>query len=98
MNRRDRDISSVGDALKKMLDQYSLHNKFDRTDLISSWAKIAGAPIAKRTERIFIKDDILFVELSSASLKHELNMSKSKLMEKIEEELGRSVVKNILFL
>ena len=57
-----------------------------------------GAPIAKRTNKLFVKNRTLFVELNSAALKHELSLSKSKIMSIFEEEFGRKLIDDIVFL
>lgn len=95
---RDKDINRLGDAMKKMFSEYSIDNKFDQTELIASWRQIVGDMIANRTQNLYIRNEILFVEISSASLKQELNMSKSRILELIESELGHLAVKNIQFL
>jgi len=95
---RKADASHVGDAIQQLLNAYRLEGKFDETKLISSWSKIMGKPIASRTSRIFMKNDVLFVELTSAPLKHELNMSKQKITDLINQELGKPIVKEVIFM
>ena len=67
-------------------------------ELVISWEKIMGKTIAKRTQKIFIKDKKLFVKLNSAPLKSELIMSKSKIMALFFQEFGEAVVDDIIFL
>ena len=75
---RKKDTTTVGDAIKELLNTYKIKSKYHQTNITASWGKLMGNTIASRTEKIFFKNHVLFVQLSSAALKHELNMSKSK--------------------
>ncbi|MTI19459.1 DUF721 domain-containing protein [Fulvivirga sp. RKSG066] len=95
---RNKDITSVGDAINNLLQTYKINNRFDEAALISAWAEVMGKLIANRTERLFIRKDVLFVEITSAPLKHELNMSKQKIIDNFKSHLGKSVVSEIVFI
>ena len=95
---RNSKISTAAEAFKDFLDLYNIQDKFDETRVVSSWAKLMGQPIAKRTQKIYIKDGRLFVKLSSAPLKHELNLSKSKILDLINGKFPKGIVEDIIFL
>lgn len=96
-SERKSDTSSLKEAIDAMIDSYKLRGKFDQKKLISSWESMMGKPISKRTEKIYIKDDVLFVKLNSAPLRHELTISKSKVLEIIHKKFDASLVKDVLF-
>jgi hypothetical protein len=95
---RRAETSTVGEAMRELLDTYQLRAKYDQTQLINSWERLMGAPIASRTDKIFISDRKLYVKLSSAPLKHELNMSKSKILAIFLREFGEVIVEDVVFL
>lgn len=80
-----------------MLDTYKLKGKFDENKLINSWEAMMGKPIAKRTEKMYIKDRVLFVKLNSAPLRQELTMSKSKVLEILHRDFDKDMVIDVLF-
>ena len=88
----------VGDAIKELLKQYHIETKFDEANVIASWERLVGKPIAKRTKKVFIRNHVLFVELSSPSLKHDLNYSKSHILELFQKEFGKDLVKEIVLM
>ena len=96
--KRKSNLSTVGEALNEMMRAYQLKPRFDEMQLIAKWEDFMGKMIANKTEKIFVKNDVLIVELNSAPLKHELNMSKTKVMQRIEEEFGAGIVKDIIFI
>ena len=40
----------MGQAIRELLNSYRLTSKFDEANLINSWERIAGKPIAKKTK------------------------------------------------
>jgi hypothetical protein len=90
--------NTIKSAFEDLLEAYQIKDKYSEAELISSWEKLLGKTIAKRTEKLFIKDHVLYAELNSAALKHELNSSKEKIIEIFEKELGRKVIRDLVFL
>ncbi len=95
---RNRETSTVKDAIGALLKHYRLQKKFDETNLISSWEKIMGKSIASRTEKLYIKDQKLFVKVTSSPLKNQLHLGKNKILEIFEREIGQEVVKDVVLL
>ncbi len=95
---RKAGTSTVGEAMRELLDTYKLKSKFEQTQLINSWERLMGAPIARRTDKIFINDRKLYVKLSSAALKQELNLSKSKILSIFMREFEEVIVDDVVFL
>ena len=95
---RRADTSTVGEAVRELLDNYQLTARYEQTQLIQSWERLMGQPIARRTDKLFIKDQKLYVKLNSAPLKQELNLSKSKILALFLREFGEVIVKDVVFL
>lgn len=96
--RGKHDIQTVGEAIRSLLNSYRLESKFDEANLVSSWERLVGGPIAKRTKKVFIKDSVLFVEFKSPSMKNDFLLHKSKVLEVFQKEFGQHVVKDIVIL
>ena len=79
-----------------MLKAYQIEDRFDEANLIASWEQVMGPAIAKRTNKIYIQDKKLFVYLTSAPLKHELNMSRDKILVLITKEFGKPIVNEVI--
>lgn len=94
---RKEDTATVKDVIDAMLKSYNLNKKFDQTTLVSTWNKIMGKAIANRTSKLEVRNNVLIVTLNSAPLKHELNQSRHKVLELLEKEFGKPVVKDVLF-
>jgi len=57
-----------------------------------------GPTIASRTARMFIKKKTLYVNMNSAPLKQELNMSKAKVLKLIHQKVGIDIIDDVKFL
>lgn len=87
-----------GDAFKKFLKEEKLDQTFQERKLVTYWAEIMGEVVANRTLKIFIKEKIMYVTLSSAPLKHQLTTSKDKVIERISEKIGAGIIEDIRFI
>lgn len=96
-SERKSETSSVKEAIDAMLDSYKLRGKFDENKLINSWETMMGKPISRRTEKLFIKGKVLFVKLNSAPLRHELTISKIKVLEIIHRNFDKTLVNDVKF-
>ena len=95
---RKKDTITVGDAIKELLNTYRIKSKYHQTNIKASWGEVMGNTIASRTDKIFFKNNVLFVQLNSAALKHELNMSKDKVLAVLQEKFGKTAVEEIVLM
>lgn len=91
-----KEFQSVGQAIRDMLNSYRLTTKFDEANLIGSWERLAGKPIARRTKKIYIRNKVLFVELDSASMKHDFSLHKVQILEMFKKEFGAGIITDII--
>lgn len=83
------------ELINKMLRSYGLGPKLDEVKLLKCWEDVVGTMIAKHTRNIYFREGTLHVELDSAPLRQELTFAKSKLVEKLNEEMGKQIVQKL---
>jgi predicted nucleic acid-binding Zn ribbon protein len=88
----------IGEAIQELLRSYRLKSKFDETTLVSSWERLVGKPIAKRTKKVSVRNKVLFVELDSPAMKNDLNFHKSQIIALLEKEFGKDIIKEIIIM
>ncbi len=93
--RRSKTIS-IAEAMKDYIREMNLEGKLLEVNLINSWEETVGKAISSRTSKIYIKDHILFVHLSSSVVRNELLMLREALKEKLNEKAGSEVIKEIV--
>ena len=88
----------IGDAIRELLKQYHLASKFDETNLITSWERLMGKPVARHTRKVFVRDKVLFIQLDSPTLKHDLTLHKAQILEVFTKEFGQGTIKDIVLM
>ncbi len=79
-----------------MLNTYRLTNKYDEANIIESWERLVGKPIASRTRKIFIKNKVLFVEFDSPTMRHDFSLHKAEVIDLFRKEFGDGVITEII--
>ncbi len=71
--------------------------KLKEVNLIVSWEAIAGKLVARHTQKIYVKNKVLYVYLNSAVLRNELMMMRDDFIHKINEHSGSEIIQKIVF-
>jgi hypothetical protein len=87
---------SLGDALQKFLDESRLKGSVQALRIAEAWEQIMGKTIAKHTDKLQIFGDKLIISTSVAPLKQELNYQKDKIILRVNEALGKQVIKEVI--
>lgn len=93
--RRSKTIS-LAEAMEDYIKEMNLGAKLKEISLINSWETIVGRAISSRTSKVYIKDKILFVHLKSSIVRNELMMLREALREKLNNQAGEEIVKEIV--
>lgn len=88
---------SIGDVLRQTLQEQGLTDRLYETRAIALWPQVVGEQIASETSRPSVFDGKMTIHVRNASLRHELNMSRSILIDMINKTLGRDVIKELYF-
>lgn len=92
MSGKSKDeYQTIGQAIRGLLNSYQLESKFDETNIIASWEKIVGKPIAKRTRKVFIKNKTLYVEFDSPAMKNDFHLHKAQVVALFQKEFGPAI-------
>lgn len=90
------DFKSLGKVLEEVLQRYKLNSKMNEVNLVNSWEQIVGPLIARKTDKIQLKEKTLIVYVNSAPLKQELNFSKDQIIQMIGEKFGKGYVTELV--
>jgi predicted nucleic acid-binding Zn ribbon protein len=93
---RKTNTQKLGDAIKDVMRLNGMEEKIDEHTLIRSWAKTVGPLISRHTTEIFISGKKLFVKVDSSPLKQELLYSRTKLIDDLNQQVGKVVIEEIV--
>ena len=87
----------IGKLLQEYLRQESLDSPLNEQRLIHAWPEVIGEAMAAYTREIYIRNQTLYVQLSSAVLRQELMMGRDLLVKSLNNKVGATVIVNIIF-
>ena len=87
----------LGELLNQHLRQSGIETPLLQRRLISKWPEVTGEQVAQYTEELFIKNQTLFVKISHAALRADLNMMRSQLVKRLNDSVGSMVIAEIKF-
>ena len=93
---RRSEIHSLGSAIKSFLKESKFDRKLAEVDAVGSWEAIIGKPIARATTSIYIKNETLYIHLSSSIVRNELFMMRNDILRAVNNHAGTPIVKAIV--
>jgi len=85
------DAEPIGKLIQKYLRQESLESPLNEQRLLDSWETVLGPTI------MYIRNQVLYVHLTSAALRQELMMGRELLVRNLNQKVGATVITNIIF-
>ena len=96
MAKRSNNQSIVGDILNQIIKTNKLESGLNQVSVIDAWKNLMGNGVNNYTRSVGLRNNILYVELTSSVLREELSYGKDKIIKMINEELGKEVVKEVV--
>ncbi|WP_299555582.1 DUF721 domain-containing protein [Seonamhaeicola sp.] len=96
MPKRHNEHISIKEALKEFVEANNLEKGLDKVNVAEAWAKLMGNGVNNYTTSINLQRDTLYVQLSSSVLREELGYGKQKIIDMLNEELGKNIIKKLI--
>ena len=92
------EAESLGDVLRRSIEEDNLGERLQEVRAASLWRPIVGPVIADQSGKPTVRRGLMTVCVRSATLRHDLLMSRSTLVKLINEALGAEIIKDIRFI
>lgn len=93
---RKKNEMKLGEAIRAYLKAMGLDRKLKENQLINSWEDTLGKAVAKSTRKIYIQNRVLFVQLNSSIIRQELQMMKTALIDRLNQNVGEQIISDIV--
>ena len=91
------EIKNLSKAIEDVFSQKHFRIGIDNVKVQDAWVKTMGKNIQKYTFKVYYKKGTLYVKLKSSVLKEELTFEKTKVINLINQELGKEYIKELEF-
>ena len=96
MAKRNNENLSISDALKEFVETNKLEKGLDKVNVADAWAKLMGNGVNNYTTSVNLERETLYIQLSSSVLREELSYGKQKIINMLNEELGKEIIKKLV--
>lgn len=96
MAKRNNENLNMADALKEFVETNKLEKGLDAVNVQEAWKNMMGNGVNNYTTAIQLKGDTLYVQLSSSVLREELSYGKQKILNMLNESLGKELIKKLI--
>lgn len=90
-------FEQLNKILARILKEYGMEKHVKEAEALNIWQEEIGDRIVKVTKPIKVVDGKLFVKVKSSSWRSELILLKPAILNKINKRLGKSIIKDIVF-
>lgn len=84
-------------AIEQFIRVHRMQSRLDEVDVVLAWKELFGSMVSRQTRsiRLGVKGQ-LWVKLDSGPLKEEFAMSKTDVVDRLNEHVGRQVVLELI--
>lgn len=92
-----REVKDIRELIMRNLRQQGLETPLLQKRLVEAWPKVAGSAIAAYTLNTYIRNQTLFVHLSSPALRADLSMRRQHFVALLNNEVHSQIITDIRF-
>ncbi len=91
------EAKNIGQIINDLLKKENLDVALDEHRACALWPQIVGDGINRYTIKRYVNNGVMTVHLSSASLANELMLNRQRIIQSINQALGREIIREIIF-
>ena len=95
--KKPKSIKSINIAIEELVNDLGIKKKLVEVDAVVHWEEVVGRKIAQMTEATRITKGVLFVSVKTSTWRNELTIRKKEIIEKLNNFIGKEIVKDIKF-
>jgi hypothetical protein len=95
--KRNFESKSLKNVIGNIIDSSNkLNSGLNNIKVKNLWREVMGNNVNSYTNEIVLKKNTLYVNLNSSVLRQELSFGKQKIIDLLNKELGKTVIKKIV--
>ena len=98
MKKRTANEEKLQNVVNDFIDQTGLRKKFQEQEILLSFKEIMGPFLMKKVKKSYVKNQKLFLQLSSAAFKQELVLQKTVLLWQLNSKIGSNYLTDLVLI
>lgn len=94
--RRNKTMS-IADILGMYLRNEGLETPLNEHRIVACWSEVVGSVISRYATAQYIRNQVLYVKVSSPAVRERLTYSREKLVGLLNEKVKATVINDIIF-
>ena len=91
-------MQSLKIAIDSMLRKLGIDNAIAQNNALNIWNEVVGEKVAKNTEPDRVEHGVIIIKVSSPTWRQELYFQKNEIIKKINNKIGKNVIRDIRFI
>ena len=92
-----KDVKNIGELILRNLRSQGLETPLLQKRLVDAWPTVMGDMVAGYTQEVYIRNQTLWVHLTSPALRADRSMMKQEIVKKLNAAVGSQVIADIRF-
>ena len=92
-----KEVKNIGELILRNLRSQGLETPLLQKRLVEAWPTVMGDMVAGYTQEVYIRNQTLWVHLTSPALRADLSMMKQDMVKKLNAAVGSQVIADIRF-
>ena len=89
-------VKSISELVRATCREEGLETPLNDYRLIKAWSQVLGENVKNYTGEMYIKNQILYVHVTSSVLRQELMMNRKNLVRRLNEHVKAQVITEII--
>ncbi len=91
------DAKSIAEIIGDFMQQEDIESAVLEHKALQLWSNVVGPGVNRMTTERYVDDGVITVKISSAALRNDLMLSRSSIIEQLNNLVGKPVIKEIIF-
>ena len=98
IKKRNSSEEKIDKVVDKFISQFGYTKRFKEHEVIEVFSEIMGPFLMKKVKSVYVNNQKLFLQLTSAPFKEEIKMQKTKLISQINNALGSNYLNDVVLI
>ena len=94
--KKTNHLFTISEALDLITKDKRMTKGLTESVIKEKWAEMMGKTIADHTTLLYVKERILYLYFNSSVVKNEVNLSKQKVIEIVNETIGETTITDVI--